>query len=110
MDAARFRAAKDASEALAECERREAELRAARRGLAGVREMENEEDGGQATDGEAVLRLKVYRSLGIDAEADEDGEFRRAVVRNRLRGDVSVVNLDGGCDRAFYAGHFWGCL
>lgn len=34
-------------------------------------------------DDEVLLRLKVYRSLGIDLERDErDGEWMKVVVRN----------------------------
>lgn len=60
---------------------------------------------------ENVLKLRVYRSLGIDAEMDEHtGEVRRAVVRNGARGSVEVVTLDKGFDRFFYANHFWASL
>ncbi|KAI1107438.1 Spc24-domain-containing protein [Jackrogersella minutella] len=62
-------------------------------------------------DDEVLLRLKVYRSLGIDLERDEkDGEFSRAVVRNDRKGDVHVINMDKKFSRFFYANYFWQTL
>ncbi|GAM84499.1 hypothetical protein ANO11243_024950 [Dothideomycetidae sp. 11243] len=109
LDAARFKAAKAVSDVHSECERKEAEARGLERTLEGLR-LRGDKEGDAAVDESDVLRLKVYRGLGIDAEADESGEFTRAVVRNKNKGDVSVVSLDKNCDRMFYAGHFWGCL
>lgn len=61
-------------------------------------------------DDEVLLRLKVYRSLGIDIERDErDGEWTRAVVRSG-GGDVHVVNVDRKFSRFFYANYFWGIV
>lgn len=55
--------------------------------------------------------MKVYRSLGIDAEQDATtGDFTRAVIRNTAKGDVNVVNVDPKFDRFFYANYFWGSL
>lgn len=60
---------------------------------------------------EVLLRLKVYRSLGIDIERDEkEGEFSRAVVRNDRKGDVHVINIDRKFSRYFYANYFWQTL
>ena len=86
-------------------------------------------------DDEVLLRLKVYRSLGIDLERDGGGvelgvegdgngekaaaparatsgrgDFTRAVVRCDRRGDVRVVNLDPKFSRFFYANYFWQTL
>ncbi|KAF2969523.1 hypothetical protein GQX73_g4041 [Xylaria multiplex] len=59
-------------------------------------------------DDEVLLRLSVYRSLGIDVERDEkDGEFCKAIVRNDRKGDVHVVNIDKKFSRFFYANYFW---
>ncbi|KAF2154071.1 Spc24-domain-containing protein [Myriangium duriaei CBS 260.36] len=110
LDAQKFRAAKAVSEVRGDCERKEGEVRGLERTVEGL-EREGVEGGDDGSDSEEdVLRLRVYRGLGIEAEADENGEFRRAVVRNRAKGDVSVVSLEKGRDRMFYAGHFWGCL
>ncbi|KAI0132187.1 kinetochore protein spc24 [Xylariales sp. AK1849] len=60
---------------------------------------------------EVLLRLKVYRSLGIEIERDgKDGEFAKAVVRNDRKGDVHVVNMDKKFSRFFYANYFWQTL
>lgn len=54
------------------------------------------------------LKLKVYRSLGIDAEADPTtGQYSKAVIRNTQKGDVHVVNIDPKFSRFFYANYFW---
>lgn len=60
---------------------------------------------------EVLLRLKVYRSLGIEIERDgKDGEFTKAVIRNDRKGDVHVVNIDKNFSRFFYANYFWNTL
>ncbi|KAK8127425.1 kinetochore-associated Ndc80 complex subunit spc24 [Apiospora sp. TS-2023a] len=68
--------------------------------------------GDSALDDEVLLRLKVYRSLGIEIERDggRDGDFARAVVRNDRKGDVHVVNIDKKFSRYFYANYFWNQL
>ncbi|KAH7626206.1 Spc24 subunit of Ndc80-domain-containing protein [Sordaria sp. MPI-SDFR-AT-0083] len=68
--------------------------------------------GMRSVEDEVLLRLKVYRSLGIEIEREEqDGEFTRAVVRNDRRGDVCVVNVDRHrFSRFFYANYFWQTL
>lgn len=53
------------------------------------------------------LKLKVYRSLGIDVEADPTGQYNKAVIRNAAKGDVHVVNLDPKFSRNFYTNYFW---
>ena len=60
------------------------------------------------TDGDfGRLKLKVYRSLGIDVEADNAGNYNKAVIRNNQKGDVHVVNIDPKFSRFFYANYFW---
>ncbi|ERS96396.1 uncharacterized protein SPSK_01938 [Sporothrix schenckii 1099-18] len=66
-----------------------------------------------ATEDEVLLRLRVYRSLGIELERDgagHDGEWSRAVIRNDRKGDVHVVNMDKKFSRFFYANYFWQTL
>lgn len=116
LDTHKFRTAKAASDAEAEAERlagQAADL------AARLQELELQgvegEDGGRrgkdAVDDEVLLRLKVYRSLGIDLERDErDGEWSKAVVRNDRKGDVHVVNMDKKFSRYFYANYFWQTL
>ena len=53
------------------------------------------------------LKLKVYRSLGIDVEADAAGNYNKAVIRNNQKGDVHVVNIDPKFSRFFYSNYFW---
>ncbi|KAK4148991.1 Spc24 subunit of Ndc80-domain-containing protein [Chaetomidium leptoderma] len=66
---------------------------------------------GGSVEDEVLLRLKVYRSLGIEIERDStDGEFNRVVVRNDRKGDVHVVNIDRKFSRFFYANYFWQSL
>lgn len=116
LDTHKFRTAKAASDAEAEAER--LALQAADL-AARLQELELQgvegEDGGRrgrdAVDDEVLLRLKVYRSLGIDLERDErDGEWSKAVVRNDRKGDVHVVNMDKKFSRFFYANYFWQTL
>lgn len=114
LDTQKFRIAKAASDAEVETERlqaqaadlaarlQELELQGVDGGVAG---------GGSVVDDEVLLRLKVYRSLGIEIERDEkDGEFSRAVIRNDRKGDVHVVNMDRKFSRFFYANYFWQTL
>lgn len=63
---------------------------------------------GDPVEDEVLLRLKIYRSLGIEIERDgRDGEWNKAVIRNERRGDVHVVNMDKKFSRFFYANYFW---
>ena len=57
------------------------------------------------------LKLKVFRTLGIDLEPDQTtGMYDKAVIRNTAKGDVHVVNIDPKFSRFFYANYFWGTL
>jgi kinetochore protein Spc24, fungi type len=53
------------------------------------------------------LQLKIYRSLGIDIEPDEAGNYNKAIIRNTKKGDVHVVNIDPKFSKFFYANYFW---
>ncbi len=58
--------------------------------------------GSGSVEDEVLLRLQVYRSLGIEVERGEkDGEFNKAVVRNDRKGDVHVINIDRKFSRFF---------
>jgi kinetochore protein Spc24 len=60
---------------------------------------------------EVLLKLKVYRSLGIEVERDVgSGEYTKAVVRNGKKGDVHVINMDNKFSKFFYANYFWETL
>ena len=56
------------------------------------------------------LKLKVYRSLGIDVDLDGSGAYSKATIRNTQKGDVHVVNIDPKFSRFFYANYFWQTL
>ena len=45
--------------------------------------------------------------MGIDLEADNAGNYNKAVIRNNQKGDVHVVNVDPKFSRFFYANYFW---
>ena len=53
------------------------------------------------------LKLKVFRSLGIDVETDGSGTYNKAVIRNSAKGDVHVVNIDPKFSRYWYSNYFW---
>ncbi len=61
-------------------------------------------------DDEITLKLKIYRSLGIEIERDADGEYTKAIVRNRGKGDVHVFNLENKFSKFFYANFLWQTL
>jgi kinetochore protein Spc24 len=115
LDTQKFRTAKAASDLEMETERLQAQAADL---SARLQELELQGvDGGSpgsgmgAVEDEVLLRLKVYRSLGIEIERDgKDGEFSRAVVRNDRKGDVHVVNMDRKFSRFFYANYFWQTL
>ncbi|TKA65856.1 hypothetical protein B0A49_08436 [Cryomyces minteri] len=115
LDTQKFRIAKAASDLEIEGERLEAELASLRSQLdsleaQGIEGSPAANAAGDLED-ETILRLRVYRSLGIDVERDrESGSFNKAVVRNREKGDVHVVNVDPKFSRFFYAEYFWGGL
>ena len=119
LDTRKFRTAKSASDAEMEAERlalkaadlaarlQELELQGVEGELGGNG---NGSDGNSGTvDDEVLLRLKVYRSLGIEIERDEEGggEWTKAVIRNDRLRDVCVVNMDKKFSRWFYANYFW---
>ncbi|KAH7084242.1 Spc24 subunit of Ndc80-domain-containing protein [Paraphoma chrysanthemicola] len=109
LDTEKFKIAKQASDLEIEGERLQSEL--GRLGsVAGELEDEGVEGGVETRPGEdaTVLKLKLYRTLGIDVEADKTtGEYNKAVIRNAAKGDVHVVNIDPKFSRHFYTNYFW---
>jgi kinetochore protein Spc24, fungi type len=61
-------------------------------------------------DDEISLKLKVYRSLGVDVDRDEKGQYSKAVIQNGNKGDVHVINMDGKFSQFFYANYFWSTM
>ncbi|KAF1811853.1 Spc24-domain-containing protein [Eremomyces bilateralis CBS 781.70] len=116
LDAEKFRVAKQANDLEIESERLELELENLKSQLNDL-DAQGIEGGAEAmrprdeTEDETVLKLKVYRSLGIDAEPDTaTGQYNKAVIRNTAKGDVHVVNIDTKFSRYFYANYFWQTL
>lgn len=62
-----------------------------------------------AVEDEVLLKLKVYRSLGVEVER-EGGEWRKAVVKGRGKGDVKVVVVEKRFSKFFYANYFWDAM
>ncbi|PVH99705.1 kinetochore protein-like protein spc24 [Periconia macrospinosa] len=110
LDTEKFKTAKQASDLEMEGERLEAELTRLS-GVLGELELEGVEGGEREKTIEedaTVLKLKVYRTLGIDVEADPTtGQYNKAVIRNATKGDVHVVNIDPKFSRHFYTNYFW---
>ncbi|KAK2796315.1 kinetochore-associated Ndc80 complex subunit spc24 [Emmonsiellopsis sp. PD_5] len=111
LDTKKFRIAKAASELEIESERLEGELEMLKAKLAELDAQGLEGDElarrEREVDDSTILRLKIYRSLGIDVEADEAGNYNKAIIRNSGKGDVHVVNIDPKFSRFFYANYFW---
>ncbi|KAF2232625.1 Spc24-domain-containing protein [Viridothelium virens] len=112
LDTQKFRIAKAASDLEVEGERLEMEWEG-QRGVLSELEAQGAEGGAAEREGregedEVILKLKVYRSLGIDIEPDrETGAYNKAIIRNSQKGDVHVVNIDPKFSRFFYANYFW---
>ncbi|KAI4155959.1 MAG: hypothetical protein LQ340_000626 [Diploschistes diacapsis] len=114
LDTQKFRIAKAASDLEIESDRLEAELDGLKSRLQelDLQGVEGDDTARQKREGEdeTVLKLKVYRTLGIDIELEEGGKVGKAVVRNARRGDVHVVHVDPKFSRFYYANYFWGTI
>jgi len=112
LDTQKFRIAKTASDLEIESERLSSKLADLQTKLQEV-ELQGVDGGDSARRGlvedEILLKLKVYRGLGIEIER-EDGEYTKAVIRNGRKGDVHVVNMDSKFSKYFYANYFWQTL
>lgn len=56
------------------------------------------------------LKLKLYRSLGIDLEPNAQGQFDKAIVRNTKKGLVNAISIDPELPRTVHADRFWEAL
>nr|POE85382.1 putative kinetochore protein spc24 [Quercus suber] len=113
LDTEKFRTAKGVSDVEIEGERLQGELAGLKAQLEvlereGVEGGESRRGRGREVEDEMILKLQFYRTLGIDVSQDAGtGEFRRAIIRNKARGDVNVVNVDGTLSQTFYSNLFW---
>ncbi|KAL8346783.1 hypothetical protein RB598_000597 [Gaeumannomyces tritici] len=122
LDTQKFRTAKTASDLEVETERLSSQAAdlAARLQELELQGVEGEASATDPVEDEVLLRLKVYRGLGIELEREggggggsegaDGGEWTRAVIRNDRKGDVHVVNMDKKFTRFFYANYFWQTL
>lgn len=132
LDTQKFRTAKAASDLEIETERLEGELEMLKERLADLEAQGLEGDEATRREREVDdttlyvdsvvlvawmvltlrnrLRLKIFRSLGVDIEHDNAGNFNKAVIRNSRKGDVHVVNVDPKFSRFFYANYFWSTM
>jgi len=111
LDTRKFRVAKQVRDAEEESERLEGELERLRGELERV-EGEGVEGGeavrrSRGVDDPTILRLWLYRSLGITLEQDEAGNYNKATIANTKKGDVHVLNMDPKFSKYFYADYFW---
>lgn len=111
LDTRKFRIAKQASELEVEGERLEGELESLKARLADLEDQGVEGDDmtrrTREADDPTILRLWLYRSLGITLEQDEAGNYNKATIGNTRKGDVHVVNIDPKFSKWFYADYFW---
>ncbi|KAK5047962.1 kinetochore-associated Ndc80 complex subunit spc24 [Exophiala bonariae] len=111
LDTKKFRIAKQASELEIENERLEADLDRLKMRLVDLEEqgVEGDEASRLTRDAEdpTILRLWLYRSLGITLGQDEAGNYNKATIGNTKKGDVHVVNIDPKFSTYFYADYFW---
>ncbi|KAL9641193.1 MAG: hypothetical protein Q9204_000238 [Flavoplaca sp. TL-2023a] len=114
LDTQKFRIAKAASDLEIEGERLEQELDSLKSCLQQLDLQGVEGDDAMKAKREAedptLLKLKVYRCLGIDADPNSTGSYNKAIIRNAQRRDVHVVNIDTKFSRFFYADYLWQAL
>ncbi|KAH7128768.1 Spc24 subunit of Ndc80-domain-containing protein [Dendryphion nanum] len=113
LDTEKFKIAKQASDLEIEGERLQSEFARLGGVLADLEEegVEGGEREKPVGEDATVLKLKVYRTLGIDVEADKTtGIYNKAVIRNAAKGDVHVVTIDPKFSRNFYTQYFWRTL
>jgi kinetochore protein Spc24 len=113
LDTQKFRIAKSANDLEIESERLSSQLADLQARLQEL-EIQGVDGGDNArrglVDDEISLKLKVYRTLGVDVDRDEKGQYSKAVIRNGNKGDVHVINMDGKFSQFFYANYFWSTM
>ncbi|KAJ3035223.1 kinetochore-associated Ndc80 complex subunit spc24 [Rhizophlyctis rosea] len=56
---------------------------------------------------EQILKLQIYRSLGIEFEKNESGAFCKGIVRSTKSKDIHTYDLDPKYSNFFYANVLW---
>ncbi|RUP47543.1 Spc24 subunit of Ndc80-domain-containing protein [Jimgerdemannia flammicorona] len=59
---------------------------------------------------QTVLKLQIYRSLGIELVEDAVGNYTKARIRSFPRNDIHTLVIDDKYSRFFYANYLWGML
>ncbi|KAG5519894.1 hypothetical protein PMAC_000171 [Pneumocystis sp. 'macacae'] len=59
------------------------------------------------TDDSTLLRLKIYRMLGIDLVEDDAGGYTKAIIRNKNNSDVHAVSIEPRYSHFFYSNYLW---
>ncbi|KAJ6257056.1 hypothetical protein Dda_7940 [Drechslerella dactyloides] len=60
---------------------------------------------------ETILRLKIYRSFGIELREDGAGGYSSAIINKKDQGDVAMIKLDNRkLKRSTYTDFFWDAI
>ncbi|KAF3918691.1 hypothetical protein AA313_de0207087 [Arthrobotrys entomopaga] len=60
---------------------------------------------------ETILRLKIYRSFGIELREDGAGGYSSAIINKKDQGDVAMIKLDNRkLKRSTYTDFFWNAI
>lgn len=115
LDTKKFKVAKQAQELEVEGEKLESELARLRRRLDELEEQGVEGDvqarRQREADDPTILRLWLYRSLGVTLEQDHAGNYNKATVNNAKKGDVHVLNIEPSkFSKHFYADYLWNTM
>ncbi|KAL9057098.1 MAG: hypothetical protein Q9162_002532 [Coniocarpon cinnabarinum] len=109
-DDERFRLAKEANTLESEGSRLEGEIGGLRKQLESTDKNGEGAWVGRENELGDVLRLKLYRSLGVDASADGSGRVTKALVRNSQNSDVAVVQIDTKSSNAEHVDRIWDAI
>ena len=53
------------------------------------------------------LKLKLYRSLGVELEGDGEYGFKRALIRSSPRAEAKIIDIDSRFSKNYYVNQFW---
>ncbi|KAF2817397.1 kinetochore protein-like protein spc24 [Mytilinidion resinicola] len=116
LDTEKFKVAKQASDLEIEGERMAAELARLEETLgdlddAGIEEGAEAARGSSEDETQKLLKLKLYRMLNIDIEAEPaTGIFNKVIIRQNSKGDSHIIDIDPKFSRNFYSNYLWGRL